>query len=187
MRELNAQEATGVPRGRADTSPHETSSHGGGSRCEHQTDERPRRRKRPRFRQEQCYIHEPWSPQHALEYYRKMSDFFDSTKFIPDDPITFEDIPWPVLLKPGTYGPEDISWSAVEAFFSCCKSDDASADYKKLVEKSHRRFHPDRWRARNVFAGLEDATRTVLEGAVNVVAQALTPIWRELKGLSRDV
>lgn len=56
-------------------------------------------------------------------------------------------------------------------------------DYKTFVQKSHLRFHPDRWRSRGLLkAVLDDTERECLDVAANTVAQALTPIWSELKG-----
>jgi hypothetical protein len=49
-----------------------------------------------------------------------------------------------------------------------------------FVEKSQRRFHPDKWRARLNTVRDEDE-REAMEVAVGIVAQAITPLWRELK------
>ena len=46
-----------------------------------------------------------------------------------------------------------------------------------------RRFHPDRWRARGLLKNMQDDDeRGFIEVAANTVAQALTPLWREVKG-----
>ena len=45
------------------------------------------------------------------------------------------------------------------------------------------RFHPDRWRARGLLKSMEDDDeRGFIEVAANTVAQALTPLWREVRG-----
>ena len=45
------------------------------------------------------------------------------------------------------------------------------------------RFHPDRWRARGLLKSMQDDDgRGFVEVAANTVAQALTPLWREVKG-----
>ncbi|KIK26975.1 hypothetical protein PISMIDRAFT_675280 [Pisolithus microcarpus 441] len=111
-----------------------------------------------------------------------LSEEFDAWKFSPDESITFYDVPWPVLHAPSRLTVEDVDWSAVEAFFDAVKSQMRLQDYKAFVEKSHRRFHPDRWRARNVWLAIrDDVERGFLEVAANTVAQAITPIWRGLK------
>jgi hypothetical protein len=111
-----------------------------------------------------------------------LSDEFDAAKFTSGQPITFHDIPWPVLHAPSRLTVEDVDWLAVETFFATAKPHMRLQDYKEFVEKSHRRFHPDRWRARKIWTAVTDEEeRGCLEVAANTVAQALTPIWRAAK------
>jgi hypothetical protein len=80
---------------------------------------------------------------------------------------------------------EEIDWKAVEAFFARVKVQLAAnvAEYKSLVEKVHRMFHPDKWRSRGLLATvMDDDLKTSLETTGNVVAQAMTPLWRKSKG-----
>ncbi|KZP03364.1 hypothetical protein FIBSPDRAFT_845039 [Athelia psychrophila] len=124
----------------------------------------------------------PWTTARALERYRAMCAAFDSTKYAENEPLAFEDVPWPVLHAPGTFGVEDVDWAAVELFFAAVRPFVRGDEYKGFVEKSHRRFHPDRWRSRRILAGVVDeAEREELELAANVTAQALTPLWRDIK------
>ncbi|KAI0081230.1 hypothetical protein K474DRAFT_1613772 [Panus rudis PR-1116 ss-1] len=125
----------------------------------------------------------PWTTQRALERYRTLSDAFDAAKFTTETVVAFMDIPWPVLLRPTTYSAQDIDWSAVEAFFHGVRMHMHPQEYKTFVEKSHRRFHPDRWRSRRVLQSIpDDEERALIEVAANTVAQAITPLWREVKG-----
>jgi hypothetical protein len=56
------------------------------------------------------------------------------------------------------------------------------AGYKSLVEKVHRLFHPDKWKSRrSLVTVMDEELRKLLEEAGNVVAQAMTPIWRRSK------
>jgi hypothetical protein len=97
--------------------------------------------------------------------------------------LVFENIPWPTLCTPFTFGPEDIDWAAVETFFRTVRGHMRAQDYRVFVEKSHRRFHPDRWSARGLLAAIrDDNARGLVEVAANTVAQALTPLWREARG-----
>ncbi|KLO04293.1 hypothetical protein SCHPADRAFT_840822, partial [Schizopora paradoxa] len=109
---------------------------------------------------------------------------FDSSNFIRGEAVTiFESIPWPMLSRPGTFGVEDIDWASVEAFFLHVRHHIPSKEFRELVEKSHKRFHPDRWRSRRVLASVDDEEeKECLEVAANTVAQALTPLWQELTG-----
>lgn len=145
-------------------------------------EEELRQREIHRRRQRQRWESGPWTTHRALERYRMLSDEFDATKFTSGQCITFHDIPWPVLHAPSRLTVEDVDWSAVETFFATVKSHMRLQDYKEFVEKSHRRFHPDRWRARRIWAAVTDEVeRGYLEVAANTVAQAITPIWRAAK------
>lgn len=124
----------------------------------------------------------PWTPHRALERYKTLCETFDTTKFSSSEPLTFEDVPWPTLISPSTLTVEDVEWVTVENFFQTVKSHMSENEYKVFVEKSQRRFHPDRWSSRSLLNTVADETeRGSLEVAANTVAQALTPLWRDLK------
>ncbi|KAF8210284.1 hypothetical protein K438DRAFT_1570472 [Mycena galopus ATCC 62051] len=114
------------------------------------------RRERDRRQRNERWAYGPWTTQRALERYKTLSEIFDSTKFSPDDPITFDIVPWPIL--PLRYSVEDIDWAAVEGFFNAVKPHMRSQDFASFVEKSHRRFHPDRWRSRGLLKSVADET-----------------------------
>ncbi|KAG9221127.1 hypothetical protein CCMSSC00406_0005434 [Pleurotus cornucopiae] len=140
------------------------------------------RRERERRQRQQRWSAGPWTVQRALERCKVLSDAFDEAKYSRSSPLTFEDIPWPVLHPPMTFRAEDIEWQDVEKFFHQVKLHMKPQDYKPFVVKCHRRFHPDRWRSRGLLNSIKDETdRNCLEVAANTVAQALTPLWRELK------
>lgn len=133
--------------------------------------------------QRQRWSYGPWTPQRALERYRTLCESFDSAKFSPETPATLDAIPWPVLHSPVTLSVEDIEWAAVESFFRSARTLMRTQDYKTFVNESHKRFHPDRWRARGILRTVQDEElRGCLEVAANTVAQAITPLWREVKG-----
>ncbi|KDQ53479.1 hypothetical protein JAAARDRAFT_161530 [Jaapia argillacea MUCL 33604] len=145
--------------------------------------EREERSRRMR-QQKERWSYGLWTTQRALERYKVLAEAFDSTKFTrSSEPLSFDLVPWPVLHSPVTFTVEDIDWTSVENFFAEVKRHMRGQDYKTFVEKSHRRFHPDRWRGRGLFdAVLKEDHRSELEVAANTVAQAITPIWREAKG-----
>jgi hypothetical protein len=137
---------------------------------------------RRKKQQEERYSYGPWTTQRALERYKSLAETFDSAQFSAENPITFVTVPWPVLHKPTRFTVEDVDWSSVEAFFNSVRPHMRAQDYKNFVEKSHRRFHPDRWRARRILQSVDDdELRACLEVAANTVAQAITPLWREVK------
>jgi ATPase subunit of ABC transporter with duplicated ATPase domains len=84
------------------------------------SEERARRERERRQRNER-WSYGPWTTQRALERYKTLSDIFDSTKFSPDEPLTFDVVPWPVLHSPVSLSVEDIDWAAVEGFFTAVK------------------------------------------------------------------
>lgn len=148
---------------------------------EHSQAQRREQEERKRQRNER-WARGPWTPQRALERYKAVCDTFDTTKFSSSEPLTFDSVPWPTLISPVTLTIEDVEWATVENFFESVRSHMACNEYKVLVEKSHRRFHPDRWSSRRLLNTVADETeRSSLEVAANTVAQALTPLWRNLK------
>ncbi|KAJ7821684.1 hypothetical protein B0H14DRAFT_3733246 [Mycena olivaceomarginata] len=123
-------------------------------------------------------------PAHALERLEFLIEEFNTIKFSEAQPLTYHVIPWPVLADPYN-DVEPIDWGAVEAFFLRAKGQFGVnvAGYNTLVEKVHRLFHPDKWKSRRLLVTvMDEELRKSLEEAGNVVAQAMTPIWRKSKG-----
>ncbi|KAK0241619.1 hypothetical protein EDD85DRAFT_926635 [Armillaria nabsnona] len=122
-----------------------------------------------------------WTIARAIARYKEYSELFDAMKFSAD-PLEFRKVPWPVRTRPSELSTEDIDWTEVEAFFAEAKTTMRLAEYREFVERSHRRFHPDRWRSRGALNSVVDeVARSYMEVAANTVAQALTPLWREVK------
>ncbi|KAJ7796037.1 hypothetical protein B0H14DRAFT_3552635 [Mycena olivaceomarginata] len=125
-----------------------------------------------------------WTPAHALERLEFLIEEFNTIKFSEAQPLTYHVIPWPVLADPYN-NVKQIDWDAVEAFFLRAKGQFGVnvAGYNTLVEKVHRLFHPDKWKSRRLLVTvMDEELRKSLEEAGNVVAQAMTPIWRKSKG-----
>lgn len=125
-----------------------------------------------------------WSVEHALRRYLEMSTRFDAAKFSDGaNSATFSVIPWPVLRP--SFSVREIEWNAVEKFFGKVEALLTLVEFKDLVEKSHRRFHPDRWRSRGLLVSVkDDMERDLLEVAGSTVAQAITPLWKKVTGRS---
>ncbi|KAF9268875.1 hypothetical protein L218DRAFT_984200 [Marasmius fiardii PR-910] len=107
------------------------------------------RRQREKYARDR-WSYGAWTNQRALERYKSLSESFDSTKFSEEEPLIWEAVPWPVLNAPRNLTVECISWDAVERFFTTAQRSMREHDFKAFVEKSHRRFHPDRWKARGI-------------------------------------
>ena len=122
------------------------------------------RRARSRRHRQERWNAAQWTAAHALARYRELSEMFDNTKFTAEDPLSFDMVPWPILKCPNDIHVEDVEWAAVEQFFSVVQPMMRAPDYKTFVEKSHRRFHPDRWRSRNVLKSvLDEAEKGYME------------------------
>lgn len=122
------------------------------------------RREHERQQRQQRWSSGPWTPQRALEKYKAMSEYFDTTKFCDLEPLTVDSVPWPVLHPPSRFSVEDVQWTSVEEFFAVLKGQMRPQDFKIFVEKSHRRFHPDRWSSRSLLKSVVDeAERDSLE------------------------
>ncbi|KAH7107625.1 hypothetical protein BKA62DRAFT_683975, partial [Auriculariales sp. MPI-PUGE-AT-0066] len=126
-------------------------------------------------------VQQAWQPKQALECYNKLCAAFDGAKYTEDSVLKFSAIPWPVLERPPVRI-ADLDWDAVDKFFKSVKLLLTGHEYDTLVDKSHKRFHPDRWRARTgaykYLEGSEDARKEV-ETKVNMVSQVITPLWAE--------
>jgi hypothetical protein len=116
------------------------------------------RRERDRQQRQQRWSYGRWTTQRALERYRVLCESFDATKFSVCEPLTIDTVPWPVLQSPVAFSVEDVNWAVVEKFFREVKGLMRPQDYKTFVEKSHRRFHPDRWRSRSLLKSVVDET-----------------------------
>lgn len=137
-------------------------------------------REQARCRRRDCIY---WAPSYntaqvSIDRFTAVSAEFDDTHFSAAQPLTFESVPWPLARLPLTMSLDDIEWAAVEQFFGEVRRRVGEAEYRSVVERAHRRFHPDKWRARGLLKTvLDEELRGKLENAGNVVAQAITPLW----------
>ncbi|CAK5265773.1 unnamed protein product [Mycena citricolor] len=139
------------------------------------------KRERERRKRDERWAYGSWSPLRALDRYQAYSKVFDSTRFSSDEPLTFDVVPWPDIDPPGDNSFGNVSWRTVETFFNTIKCFIPMKDYITLVDKSRKRFHPDRWSSRGLLKTVQDdAERQCLEIAANTVAQALTPLWQDI-------
>ncbi|THU93432.1 hypothetical protein K435DRAFT_861518 [Dendrothele bispora CBS 962.96] len=121
--------------------------------------------------------------QFRLSRFKLIMDEFEKTKFSINTPMTALSILWSVLDDPIQFDVENVQWDSVEKFFGSVQLMVDTSEYKALVEKSHKMFHPDRWRSRNLLSTvMEENERCTLERAGNIVSQAITPIWRKSRG-----
>lgn len=130
-----------------------------------------------------------WDNSTALRRFNILVTEFETLNFSENRPLMLTNIPWPVL-SPVSYNSnlslnfrsENVTWEAVEKFFAHVRRTYTVDQYNKLVERVHRLFHPDRWDSRRLLDTVQDLDlRKSLQSAGNIVAQAMTPIWRRSK------
>ncbi|KAI1782180.1 hypothetical protein LXA43DRAFT_906542 [Ganoderma leucocontextum] len=125
-----------------------------------------------------------WEISDAIQHFSSAGSTFDRTKYTAENPLVFEKVPWPTLLPPWRLRECDVTWEQVEKFFNTAYSQMRVKAYKEFVDKAHKRFHPDRWRARQLLKSIGEREWTDgVEAVTNTVVQAVTPIWRRSKTL----
>jgi hypothetical protein len=124
-----------------------------------------------------------WSKESALSRFQLISEDFDLRRFSAEVPLTIGAIPWPILRVPFALDIKtEIGWKAVDDFFGAAKAAMTAQEYVALLEKSQKRFHPDRWRSRKLFVTvMDDGMRVQLEAVVNIVSQAINSIVSTMK------
>lgn len=98
-----------------------------------------------------------WSSSRAIERYKAISLFFDKAKFSSaQSPLAHIDIPWPTLRHPSSNTARDMDWDSVTQFFNAVKVGLRGQAFNDLVKVSLQRFHPDRWKSRNLYSAVID-------------------------------
>lgn len=126
----------------------------------------------------------PWSNRKAFQRFQAVMEELESTKFSESQPLTSGAIPWPLLGDPYNFKREDVEWATAETFFTTIRVNPGMEmkEYKDLIARVHRMFHPDRWGARGILQTvLDEEMRDALQKAGSVVSQAVTPLWTQSK------
>ncbi|KAL0071076.1 hypothetical protein AAF712_001634 [Marasmius tenuissimus] len=176
------------------------------ARKAHETEDRQRREKdrRRKLRREQAEARErkrcrerdierwgkgEWTSSSALERFKLVLAEFETIPYADDQPLTTGAVPWPILTDPFELDSEDsgdaleeLEWAMVETFFKEVVNLVDGPEYRSLLERTNLAFHPDRWKARRLLdTVVNEDVRGWLETKGNMVAQAVTPLWRESK------
>lgn len=127
-----------------------------------------------------------WPVEMALARFEFVSAEFEKTRYSKSLPLTVESVPWPALESPSSFQMDSVSWESVEKFFAAAHRVCTRTEYKALVERSHRMFHPDRWLARGLMNTIRDENlRQSVKKAGEIVNQALTPIRTRIREQQR--
>ncbi|TCD71240.1 hypothetical protein EIP91_011718 [Steccherinum ochraceum] len=141
--------------------------------------------RRRSLREHPSWARGPWTFARALDYYRVVTEYFESEKFTPEFPLSFEDIPWPVLFRPGTFKSGDIDNQAVEAFFAKFVDEyrDQPSKRRIFLTKSQQRIHYDRFASRRLWIALPANKNEAeeIKVAQNTVSQAINGFIDDLR------
>lgn len=139
--------------------------------------------RRRRLRENPSWAHGPWTFARALEYYRVVTEYFENEKFTPEFPLSFEDVPWPVLFRPGTFKSGDIDNQAVEAFFARFVEENSPSKRRVFLTKCQHKSHYDRWASRRLWAALPPNPNAAeeIKIAQNTVSQAINGYIADLR------
>lgn len=133
---------------------------------EYQREERRQKAAADRDQRQRAWNSGEWNPDRAITRFLQACRFFDDAKFSAETlPLTWLDIPWPILRRPTETTAQDIQWATVKEFFQAIQLDAKySSNYKDVVKTNVRRFHPDRWANRNcLVAVIDDQERHEIE------------------------
>lgn len=123
-----------------------------------------------------------WTDKRALERFEHISSEFKQTKFSEVQPLTFYNIPWPLLVAPEQLEINCVEWANILAFFVSAQATLApkEGEYDALIEKAHQMFSPDRWRSRKILITvIDEKLRSSLEEAGNVVLRVIDWLQRD--------
>ncbi|KAF9019454.1 hypothetical protein BDZ89DRAFT_1073024 [Hymenopellis radicata] len=120
-----------------------------------------------------------WGDAKALTRFKALLDEFSSIKFTDSRPLTFASVPWPHLASPRNVNSKLVDWNATERFFAYAKRSLTPKEYKELLSKAQRVFHPDKWSARKLLI-LDEKLRTALEENVKMVSQVINSLLANL-------
>lgn len=128
----------------------------------------------------------PWTPHDALDRFIHVSTEFDDCQYSLDLPLVVASIPWPILMSPyrvdRLHPLKLVQWQAVEDFFMAVGPMMTVVQFGTLLEKSQKRFHPDRWRSRRLLTTvMNDELRETLEATGMIVSQAINHLVSEWK------
>ncbi len=116
-----------------------------------------------------------WTTSRALERFLKLLGEFHGVTFSVQRPLTFWSVPWPILANPLQLDPGKIDWAATETFFIDVKDVLTAEEYKEMVLRAQRTFHPDRWVGKLGLI-LDNEARESLKKVINTVAQVVNSL-----------
>ncbi|KAL0957374.1 hypothetical protein HGRIS_001176 [Hohenbuehelia grisea] len=124
----------------------------------------------------------PWTDDRAIERYMVLKRRFQATRFASEtNPLTFEDIPWPVLMRSVHH--ENITWKNVESFLQVVQQKPDLGSFLDFAKKSFRLFHPDAWIIPLGTVAHPEERQSLARLCLDV-SQAVSSTWKTAKAQS---
>ncbi|KAK0476117.1 hypothetical protein IW261DRAFT_1595153 [Armillaria novae-zelandiae] len=121
-----------------------------------------------------------WSDKKAIKRTRKCLGEFEQAVFSRRNPLTFKDVPWPVLAELSTLEPGDITKKKVRQLFSVAEESLHDERYWDMLGRIHKAFRKQRWEKMGVSDNLAYGQLGYeLENAREVVWVVAKSLWKD--------
>ncbi|KAG7447380.1 uncharacterized protein BT62DRAFT_931218 [Guyanagaster necrorhizus] len=122
-----------------------------------------------------------WSDKKAIVRAQRCLEEFEETSFSRQrKPLTFEDVPWPVLTDVSTLGPRDITKKKISKFFAVAEESLGNERYWDMLERMYEAFKKQRWEKRGLLDSIADGQLCgELEHAREIIWAAVKPLWKD--------
>ncbi|PBK80591.1 hypothetical protein ARMGADRAFT_1092007 [Armillaria gallica] len=121
-----------------------------------------------------------WSDKKAIKRAQRCLGEFEEASFSHRKPVTFEDVPWPVLADLSTLGPRDITKKKVSKFFSMAEESLGDERYWDMLGRMYKVFRKQRWEKRGLLDSVVDGQLCdELENAREVVWEVAKSLWKD--------
>lgn len=121
-----------------------------------------------------------WSDKKAIKRAQRCLGEFEEASFSRRKPLTFEDVPWPVLADVSTLGPRDITKKKVSKFFLMAEESLGDERYWDMLGRMYKVFRKQRWEKRGLLDSVADGQLCdELENAREVVWEVAKSLWKD--------
>lgn len=133
-----------------------------------------------REREKEISRRNAWSEKKAIKRAQKCLGEFEEASFSRRKPLTFEDVPWPVLAELSTLEPRDITKKKVSKFFSIAEESLQDERYWDMLGRMYKTFRKQRWERRGLLDSVADGQLCdELENAREVVWEVAKSLWKD--------
>ncbi|KAK0200872.1 hypothetical protein DFS33DRAFT_1083396 [Desarmillaria ectypa] len=121
-----------------------------------------------------------WSDKKAIKCAQRCLGEFEEASFSCRKPLTFEDVPWPVLTDLSTLELKDITKKEVSKFFAMAEESLGDEKYCDMLGRMYKVFRKQRWERRGLLDSVADEqVCDELENAREIVWVVVKPLWKD--------